>query len=236
MIGSANDVEIFAPNTLGLDPGRETVVDVSLRSRVDAASVQYDLVLDSLEFVDYRWANKPVHQGMRLDQRISNQLIIEAPKRPECKAGTYQIWIEASVQNGTGESGSYRHSIEVEVSKFVEWQPRLIPNKAERPGAYILQLTNLSNHTVQFVITGEVTPEDGYLEDGPDEPGRESRQKKASPGYSDPTPACGFEIEPDKPILYPGQLGNIDILVKVLERRSPRPLRFKLNVEPREPL
>jgi hypothetical protein len=125
----------------------------------------------------------------------------------------------------------------------VEWRPQLVPNKAERPGAYIFQLTNLSNHTVQFVITGEEILEDGCLEDGLDERGPRSAQESgqdSGPGsgltvHSDRTSSCVFDIEPDKPILYPGQLGIIDVLVKVLERRRLNPIKFKLNVEPQEP-
>ena len=216
MIGSAIDVEIYAPNALSLDPGIETIVEVALRSRGDAAQIQYGLVSDSLEFVNHRWATTPVHAGLGLDQRISNRLTIEAPKRPECKAGVYPIWIEVNTRNGNGEPGSCRHPIEVTVNKFVEWRAKLIPNKAERPGAYIFQLTNLSNHTVQFAITGEEIFGEEILED--------------------PTRSCIFDIEPGQPILYPGQLGQIDVLVKVPERRPLNPIRFKLNVEPQEPL
>jgi hypothetical protein len=239
MIGSANDVEIYAPDTVELEPGRETIVDVSLRSRVDAASVQYGLVLDSLEFVNHRWEVRPVHEGIVLDQRVSNRLIIEAPKRPDCKAGVYMIWLEVNVRNGDGEPGSYRHPIEVKVNRFVEWRPKLIPNKAERPGAYIFQLTNLSNHTLQFVITGEEVIEDGFDEkdrENDRENDRESGLKGAAPVHSDRTGSCVFDIEPGKPILYPGQLGSIDVLVKVLPRRRRNPIRFKLNVDPQEPL
>lgn len=235
MIGSANDVEIYAPNTIELEPGRETIVDVSLRPGVDAASVQYGLVLESLEFVNHRWAMKPVHEGIVLDQGISNRLIIEAPKRPDCKAGVYTIWLEVNTRNGDGELGSCRHPIEVTVNRFVEWRPNLIPNKAERPGAYIFQLTNLSNHTLQFLITGEEILEDGFDDSGPVSRPESGRKGSASVD-SDRTGSCVFDIEPGKPMLYPGQLGSIDVLVQVPSRRRRNPIRFKLNVEPQEPL
>jgi hypothetical protein len=223
-------VEIYAPSTLSLDPGIETIVDVSLLSGVDAASVQYRLVFDSLEFVNHRWTTTPVHEGLKLDQRVSNRLMIEAPKRPECKAGVYKFWIEVNIRNANGKLESYRHPMDVTVNKFVQWRPKLIPNKAERPGAYIFQLTNLSNHTVQFEITGEEIPEDG-LEDGLED-GYDARVPAV---LSDRTPSCVFEIEPGKPILYPGQLGNVDVLVRVPRRRPMNPIKFKLNVEPQDP-